>query len=60
MGRRSFTPEFKLEAVKLVRERGMTVAQAARYLGLHAYVLTFSRRHFPQRVDLEFSVKWTA
>jgi len=32
MARRSFTPEFKLEAVKLVRERGMTVAQAARRL----------------------------
>jgi transposase len=39
MGRRSFTPEFKLEAVKLVRERGMTVAQAARDLGLHENVL---------------------
>lgn len=39
MGRRKFTPEFKLEAVKLVRERGMTVAQAARDLGLHENVL---------------------
>ena len=39
MARRSFTPEFKLEAVKLVRERGMTVAQAARDLGLHENVL---------------------
>lgn len=39
MGRRKFTPEFKLEAVKLVRERGMTAAQAARDLGLHENVL---------------------
>jgi transposase-like protein len=30
MGRRSFTTEFKHEAVRLVRERGMTVGQAAR------------------------------
>lgn len=29
MGRRKFTPEFKLEAVKLVQERGMTVTQAS-------------------------------
>ena len=39
MGRRKFTPEFKLEAVKLVRERGMTASQAARDLGLHVNVL---------------------
>jgi transposase-like protein len=29
MGRRSFNLEFKLEAVKLVSERGVSVAQAA-------------------------------
>ena len=39
MARRKFTPEFKLEAVKLVRERGMTATQAARDLGLHENVL---------------------
>jgi transposase len=39
MGRRNFTAEFKHEAVKLVLERGMTVAQAARDLGLHENVL---------------------
>lgn len=39
MGRRSFTTEFKHEAVRLVRERGMTVAQAARDLDLHQNVL---------------------
>jgi transposase len=39
MERRKFTREFKLEAVKLVRERGVTVAQAARDLGVQGTVL---------------------
>jgi transposase len=37
--RRLFTREFKLEAVKLVSERGVTVAQASRDLGVGANVL---------------------
>ena len=37
--RRKFSREFKLEAVKLVRERGVAVAQAARDLDLHVNVL---------------------
>jgi len=39
MGRRSFTTEFKHEAVKLVRERGVAISQAAKDLGLHGNVL---------------------
>ena len=39
MERRKFTREFKLEAVRLVRERGVTVAQAARDLGVHGTML---------------------
>lgn len=39
MGRRSFTAEFKHEAVKLVLERGMAVSQASKDLGLHVNVL---------------------
>ena len=39
MRRRSFAREFKLEAVRLVRERGVTMAQAARDLDLHPNVL---------------------
>jgi transposase len=39
MGRRSFTREFKVESVKLVSDRGMTVRQAARDLGIHENVL---------------------
>jgi transposase len=34
MGRRNFTREFKLEAVKLVKERGVSVSQVARDLGI--------------------------
>ena len=34
-----FTREFKYETVKLIRERGVTVAQAARDFGLHGTVL---------------------
>jgi len=39
MVRRKFTREFKFEAVKLVAERGVTVAQAARDLDLAESVL---------------------
>lgn len=37
--RRTFSGEFKLEAVRLVRERGVTVAQAARDLDVHENML---------------------
>ena len=37
--RRRFTREFKAEAVRLVCERGVTVAQAARDLEVHVNVL---------------------
>ena len=39
MKRRRFTREFKVEAVKLVRERGVAVRQAARDLNVHENVL---------------------
>jgi transposase len=39
MERRKFSREFKLEAVRLVRDRGVTSAQASRDLGVHANVL---------------------
>ena len=32
--RRTYTPEFKVEAVKLVTEQGRSVAEAARSLGI--------------------------
>ena len=39
MERRKFSREFKLEAVRLVKDRGVSVAQAARDLDLHENVL---------------------
>ncbi len=39
MRRRRFSREFKVEGVKLVRERGVSVAQAARDLDVHENVL---------------------
>jgi transposase len=39
MQRRRFSQEFKLEAVKLIRERGVSAAQAARDLDVHENVL---------------------
>jgi transposase len=39
MERRKCTREFKLEAVKLIQERGVTVAQAVRDLGVQGSVL---------------------
>ena len=37
--RRTFSREFKVEAVRLVVERRVTMAQAARELGVHVNVL---------------------
>lgn len=37
--RRQFTREFKLEAVRLVKDRGVSAAQAAKDLGVHLTVL---------------------
>jgi transposase len=39
MQRRKFSREFKVEAVRLVRDRGVSAAQAARDLDLHENVL---------------------
>lgn len=53
--RREFSREFKLEAVKLVRERGVTAAQAARDLDVHENVLRKWLRDFaadPQQAFL--------
>ena len=39
MRNRRFSREFKIEAVKLVRERGVSAVQAARDLDVHENVL---------------------
>lgn len=40
MKRKTYTQEFKQEAVRLVTEKGMKLAEAARELGVSAYLLT--------------------
>ncbi len=45
-GRRRFSREFKVEAVRLVRERGVSLAQASRDLGVHVSVLRSWVREF--------------
>jgi transposase len=42
--RRSYTREFKEEALKLVTEQGKSVAEAARSLGIHENLLRSWRR----------------
>lgn len=39
MQRRKFSREFKIEAVRLIKERGVSVAQAGRDLDVHENVL---------------------
>lgn len=39
MGRRQFSREFKLEAVRLVKERGVSVVQASRDLDVGESIL---------------------
>ena len=39
MGKRIYSEEFKLEALRLVRERGISIAQAARELGVKQLTL---------------------
>ena len=36
METQTYTREFKLEAVRLIKERGVSYAQASRDLGVHA------------------------
>ena len=47
--RRTYTPEFKAEAVKLVTEKGYSVAEAARSLGIHETLL----RSWKQTVEMQ-------
>ena len=44
--RRSFSRKFKLEAVGLMTDEGLSVAQAARYLGISESVLGRWKRQF--------------
>ena len=57
MERRKFTREFKLEAVKLIQERGVTVAQAARDLGVHGRCCADGCRSVPPIHSRPFRVR---
>jgi len=54
MTKRIFNKEFKLEAVKLVTERGMTCAQAARDLGIGQNVVSRWVREFKASKEQSF------
>ena len=54
MVRRQFTREFKIEAVRLVRERGVSVAQASRDLGVHENVIRKWMKEFDADPDQAF------
>jgi len=55
--RRSFSREFKLEAVGLVTEGGLSVAQAARDLGIGESVLSRWKKQFEEDPEQAFPGK---
>jgi transposase len=57
--RRTYSREFKLEAVKLVLEEGASVAQVARDLGINENVLHTWKRKFKEEGQLADSSKLT-
>ena len=52
--RRIYTREFKLEAVKLVAEKGYSVAEAARSLGLHEKLIRSWKQTFQEQGQQAF------
>ena len=52
--RRQYTREFKVEAVKLVTEKGYSVAEAARSLGIHPTLLRSWKQAFDAQPDQAF------
>src|SRR5271166_775653 len=52
--RRTYTPEFKTEAVKLVTEQGYSVAEAARSLGIHDTLLRTWKQALETQADQAF------
>src|SRR3989475_4928222 len=52
--RRTYTPEFKAEAVKLVTEQGYSLAEAARSLGVHATLLRSWKQALQAHADQAF------
>jgi transposase len=52
--RRVYTPEFKAEAVKLVTEKGYSLAEAARSLGVHETLLRSWKQAVEKQGDQAF------
>ncbi len=52
--RRTYTPEFKAEAVKLVTVQGYSVAEAARSLGIHETLLRSWKQALQAQGDQAF------
>jgi transposase len=52
--RRTYTTEFKTEAVKLVTEQGYSVAEAARSLGIHETLLRSWKQALETQGDQAF------
>ncbi len=52
--RRTYTSEFKVEAVRLVTEQGYSVAEAARSLGLSENLIRSWKRAFQAQGDQAF------
>ena len=52
--RRTYTPEFKAEAVKLVTEKGYSMAEAARSLGIHETLLRSWKQAVAKQGDHAF------
>ncbi len=53
--RRSYTREFRLDAVRLVEKEGYTMAEAGRSLGISANLLTRWRQKFASERDADMS-----
>ncbi len=52
--RRTYTPEFKIEAVKLITDKGYSVAEAARSLGLHENLIRSWKQAFQDQSEQAF------
>ena len=52
--RRSYTREFKVEAIKLITEKGYSVVEAARSLGLHENLLRSWKQALADRGEQAF------
>jgi len=56
-GRRKFDREFKIETVRLITERGMSLAQVSRDLDIHENVLRKWRNQYAEDVHHAFPGK---